>query len=47
MILIAASSYALGDRTTLWIALAYATTQVFIIGFALKYGYAKMGKMDI
>jgi hypothetical protein len=36
MILIALSSWANGDRTTLWIAVAYASTQIIIIGLALK-----------
>jgi hypothetical protein len=35
MILIALSSYASGDRTTLWIAVAYASTQVIVIALAL------------
>jgi hypothetical protein len=31
MILIALSSFSLGDRTTLWIAVAYAVMQIAII----------------
>lgn len=47
MILIAVSSYSLGDRTTLWIALAYASTQLVIIGLALYYKNTKLEKRDI
>lgn len=46
MILIAVSSYALWDRTTLWIAVAYATTQIAIIAIALRYQYAPMHRLD-
>jgi uncharacterized membrane protein len=46
MILIAISSWANGDRTTLWIAVAYASTQVIIIGMALRYGYDGMTRLD-
>lgn len=46
MILIALSSFALGDRTTLWIAVAYATTQIIIIGMALRYGYVALAPLD-
>lgn len=46
MILIALSSYAIGDRTSLWIAVAYATTQIIIIAMAFKYGYVAFTKKD-
>jgi hypothetical protein len=37
MLLIIFSAFALWDRTTLWIAVAYASTQVIIIGLAIKH----------
>lgn len=46
MILIAVSSWASGDRTTLWIAVAYASTQVIILAMALRYGYDGMTRLD-
>ena len=47
MILIALSSYAIGDRTTLWIAVAYASTQLVIIALAITKGNYTLRKLDI
>lgn len=46
MILIAVSSYSLGDRTTLWIALAYASTQLIIIALAIYHKNTHLAKTD-
>jgi hypothetical protein len=47
MILIALSSYASGDRTTLWIAVAYASTQVIVIALALAKWNCDIKRLDI
>lgn len=46
MILIALSSFSLGDRTTLWIAVAYAVMQIAIIWLALGHKYEKITSLD-
>lgn len=47
MLLIVASSYSLGDRTSLWIAVAYASTQIVIIGLALWARNTNITRLDI
>lgn len=46
MLLIIASAYALWDRTTLWIAVAYASTQIIIIAIAIRYKNIWLKKND-
>lgn len=47
MLLILFSSIALWDKTAIWIAAAYASTQIFIIILALKYNHERMTWFDM
>jgi hypothetical protein len=47
MLLVIASDWALGDRTSLWIAVAYASTQLFIIFFAVRAKNIGITRLDI
>lgn len=47
MLLIVVSSYSLGDRTSLWIALAYSLTQIVIIWLAVRTKNTNITRFDI
>lgn len=47
MLLILFSSIALWDTTAIWIALAYASTQIFIIILALRHKHERMTRFDM
>lgn len=46
MIMIVASSVALGAWQTIWLAVSYIIGQSLVIGFALKEGYVAFSKFD-
>src|SRR4051812_29601118 len=45
-LILAASYYASGARSTLWIALGYAVGNFTIAFFSLRYGYGKWNTLD-